>query len=74
VRSNYSERLRGAEVVILTVADKIIYRSQWQKERHGGIQFRFVPEIRCAACTLDGASGLRSVSHVRNTVSRDRLF
>ena len=43
MRSNYSERLRGAEGVILTEADSVIYRSPWQAERRGGIRFGFVP-------------------------------
>jgi hypothetical protein len=74
VRSNYSERLRGAEGVILTEANTAIYRSRWQPERHGGIQFRFVPEIRSAVCPSVGASGFRLVSDLRNTVSGNRPF
>jgi hypothetical protein len=49
-RSNYSERLRGAECMILIEADTAIYRSQGQAERHGGIQFRFVPPVRSSVC------------------------
>ncbi len=45
-RSNYSERLRGAEGVILTDADTVIYRSRWQPlERRESLHFKFVPEI-----------------------------
>jgi Dolichyl-phosphate-mannose-protein mannosyltransferase len=54
--SNYRERLRGTEGVILTGADTVIYRSRWQAERRGGIQFRFEPQIRCEVLHLDDAS------------------
>jgi hypothetical protein len=58
-RSNYSERLRGAEGVILTEADTVIYRSRWHpSERPDGIQFRFVPQSHWSVCPCDRAFGL----------------
>jgi hypothetical protein len=44
-KANYSERLRGAEGVILTRANSAIYRSPWQAPEGRGIRFRFVPEL-----------------------------
>ncbi len=51
VKSNYSERLRGSEAVILADSGKVIYRSPWQPAPpRGSIQFRFIPAISSTAC------------------------
>jgi hypothetical protein len=43
-RSNYAERLRGANALLLMRADKVIYRSRWHDVESGtAVKFEIVP-------------------------------